>query len=127
MTHISCNVVFLNRNYADYYNLTPENVAHLIVAVKNDNTEEFDEDEDKDNSDDENLFINMYLHMDILDAEPDGDDNEDELDLHDVNHPNYMPPHVQSHLLGPHGRSVIYKHFIILTQECLRNKMKMSF
>jgi hypothetical protein len=35
--------------------------------------------------------------MDILDAEPDGYDDEDSydedyLDLHDVNHPDYMPP-----------------------------------
>jgi hypothetical protein len=102
----SRNVVFLNRNYADYYKLTPENVGHLIAAVKNDNTEEFDEDEDEDNPNNENPFINMYPHMDILDAEPDGDNDkdsydEDDLDLYDVNHPNYMPPHVQARLIGP--------------------------
>jgi hypothetical protein len=44
----------------------------------------------------------MYPQMDILDAEPDGDNDEelydkDDLDLHDVNHPNYMPPHVQAY------------------------------
>jgi hypothetical protein len=61
----SRNVVLFNRNYADYYKLTPENVAHLIAAVKN----------------------NSY--------------DEDDLDLHDFNHPNYMPPHVQARLLGP--------------------------
>jgi hypothetical protein len=43
--------------------------------------------------------------MDILHAEPDGNENEDsydedDLDLHDVNHPDYMSPHVQAHLLG---------------------------
>jgi hypothetical protein len=27
--------------------------------------------------------------------------DEDDLDLHDVNHPNYMPLHVQARLLGP--------------------------
>jgi hypothetical protein len=79
----SRNVVFLNRNYADYYKLTPENVAHLIAAIKNDGTEEF-EDEDEDNPDDESLFINMYPHMDILDAEPDGDDDEDSYDEDDL-------------------------------------------
>jgi transposase InsO family protein len=102
----SRNIVFLNRNYADYYKLSPENVAHLIAAVKNDDTEEFDENADEDNPDDENPFINMYPHMDVLDAEPDGGDDEDlydkdDLDLHDVNHPDYMPPHVQDRLLGP--------------------------
>jgi hypothetical protein len=35
----SLNVVFLNRNYAYYYKSTPENFAHLIAAVKNDDTE----------------------------------------------------------------------------------------
>jgi hypothetical protein len=34
-------------------------VAHLITAVKNDDTEEFDEDEDEDNTDDENPFMNI--------------------------------------------------------------------
>jgi hypothetical protein len=102
----SSNVVFSNRNYADYYKLTPENVAHLIASVKNDDTEEFDEDENEDNPDDESPFINMYPHMDILDAEPDGYDDEDsydedDLDLHDVNHPDYIPPHVQARLIGP--------------------------
>jgi hypothetical protein len=103
----SRNVVFINTNYADYYKLKPENVAHLIAAVKNDNTEEFDEDEDEVNPNDENLLINMYPHMDILDTDPDGDNNKesydkDDLDLHDVNHPDYIPPHVQASLLGPH-------------------------
>jgi hypothetical protein len=50
----------------------------------------------------------------ILDAEPNGDYNkdlydEDELDFHDVNHPDYMPPHVQARLIG----SGIYRHYII--------------
>jgi hypothetical protein len=58
----SRNVVFLNRNHADYYKLTPENVADLIAAVKNDDTEEFDDDEDEDNPDDENPFINC-IHI----------------------------------------------------------------
>jgi hypothetical protein len=70
----SRNVVFLNRNYADYYKLAPENVAHQIAAVKNYDTEESDEDEDEDNPNDDNLFINMYPHMDILDADLDGTD-----------------------------------------------------
>jgi hypothetical protein len=48
----------------------------------------------------------MYPHIGSLDAEPNGDDDKDlydkdDLDLHDVNHPNYMPPHVQDRLLGP--------------------------
>jgi hypothetical protein len=102
----SRNVVFLNRNYANYNKLDPENVAHLIAAVKNDDTEEFDEDDDEVNPNDENPFINMYPHMEALDAEPDGDDDkdlydEDDLDLHDVNHPDYMLPHDQARLIGP--------------------------
>jgi hypothetical protein len=101
----SRNAVFLNRNYVYYYKLTPEKVAHLIAAVKNDDTEEFDEDEDEDHPDDENSF-NMYPHMDILDADTNGDNNkdsydEDDLDLHDVNHPDYMPTHVQTGLIRP--------------------------
>jgi hypothetical protein len=35
----SRNVVFLNRNYADYCKLTSENVVHLIAVVKNDDTD----------------------------------------------------------------------------------------
>jgi hypothetical protein len=111
----SHNVVFINRNYADYYKLTPENAAHLIAAVKSDKTEEFNEDEDEDNFDDENPLINMYPQMDIIDPENHGDDeedsyNEDDLDVHDVIHPIYIPPHAQASLLGP-----------------LSNKMNMSF
>jgi hypothetical protein len=54
----------------------------------------------------ENPFINMYQHMDILVSEPNGNDDkdaydEDDLNLHDVSHPDYMPPHVQDRLLGP--------------------------
>jgi hypothetical protein len=42
--------------------------------------------------------------MDILDDEPDGEDDKvlydkDYLDLHDVNHPDYMPSHVQDRLI----------------------------
>jgi len=40
----SRNVVFLNRNYADYYKLTPENVAHLIAAITNKKDEAYDDD-----------------------------------------------------------------------------------
>jgi hypothetical protein len=45
----SRNVVVLNWNYVDYYKLTPENVSHLIAAVKKDDNEEFDEDKDEGN------------------------------------------------------------------------------
>jgi hypothetical protein len=45
--------------------------------------------------------------MFIIDVDFDGSDNEDsyngeDLDLYDINHPDYMPPHVQAHLIGPH-------------------------
>jgi hypothetical protein len=48
----------------------------------------------------------MHHHIDILDNEPDGDENEDsydedDVDLHNVNHPDCMPLHIQSRLLGP--------------------------
>jgi hypothetical protein len=44
----------------------------------------------------------MYPHMEIFDAEHDGDDNkdsynEDDLDLY-VNHQYYMQPHVHAHV-----------------------------
>jgi hypothetical protein len=97
-------------------------------VFKND---EFDEDEDQENPDDENLFINMYPHMDILDTEPDGDDNEDsydkdDLDLHDINHPDYMPLHVQAHLHGPRIPHEIQnlQNFTILTLVLLSNNTK---
>jgi hypothetical protein len=31
---VSCNLGFLNQNYADYYKLTPENVDHLISGFQ---------------------------------------------------------------------------------------------
>ena len=41
-----------------------------------------------------------------LNTESDGEDETDsdeeaDLDIGDINHPDYMPPHVQARLLGP--------------------------
>jgi hypothetical protein len=107
-------VVFLNQNHADYYKLALENVDHVIAAVKDDNTEEFDEDEDEDNPNDKNPFINMYPHMDILDTESKGDDDGDSYNENDLDN----PPIACHHMFKPvyldpvfPVRSVIYKHF----------------
>jgi hypothetical protein len=115
------------------YKLTPENVAHIIAAVKNDDTEEFDEDEDEDNPDDENPFSNMYPHMDILHAEPNGNDAKTGTMRMTLTYMVSIIPITCHHMFKPIYLDplfdviyVIYKYFIILTQALLRNKMKMS-